>query len=615
MKKIFGILGIGALLSFASCSNDMPSDGKVSEDQTHSYVNILIASPGVNGTRADGDGDGKYAYGTDAENEITSFLLLFYDNQGNLVGKSDGPAFTDVTKNETSNNVAVIKQGTAKVTLTEGANLPSQLIVLINADETTISEALTSNLDDMLDELTISVGTNNLWTNNKFQMNNSGYFPEGNDYMVVPVNIDERMLYSSEEAAAQALAAGTNIVKVYVERLAVKGSLSFAEDATYQLGNSVVDPDGKAYDLTFTVTKYDVTATAPTSYYIKHNRSLTDISGTTNSNAEFVLWMNAYNDFRSYWCQSYFAAIDESTYPVVGDKEDYSLNYKSTNDINNNGWAPGKTVYFAENTARASQLSALDDNPWTAATAYLINGKYTVAAAEENGGDPSKYTRDFYLKATQDLTSGETIYQIFTAAEALASLDYEYINIATNEEGEFEQSKLAAYLELTHLDYYFDAAGTKQENNPANRMTVQLIEGVDLSDLYSYNEENGVWEKTTMDVDQINEALAKVGRTFMMYNGGEAYFYVPIKHYTGNMETAQAQANFPDLTKLHTGNIGVVRNHVYNMIVDKITGLGIGVGPDKDIPELPDPTPVQNYYINARLNVLQWHIMGQHVSL
>ena len=110
--------------------------------------------------------------------------------------------------------------------------------------------------------------------------------------------------------------------------------------------------------------------------------------------------------------------------------------------------------------------------------------------------------------------------------------------------------------------------------------------------------------------------------TVMMYNGQKAYFYIPIKHFTANMATEDQTSACPviketnEVWNIKTGNFGVVRNHVYDLTVNSITGLGIGVGNNPDnVPELPDPTPVQNYYINAKLNVLQWHVMGQSVDL
>ena len=57
------------------------------------------------------------------------------------------------------------------------------------------------------------------------------------------------------------------------------------------------------------------------------------------------------------------------------------------------------------------------------------------------------------------------------------------------------------------------------------------------------------------------------------------------------------------------GDFGVVRNHVYTLKVNKITGLGVGLNsPDQPIVPPMDP---DNYYIAARLNILAWRVVPE----
>ena len=69
--------------------------------------------------------------------------------------------------------------------------------------------------------------------------------------------------------------------------------------------------------------------------------------------------------------------------------------------------------------------------------------------------------------------------------------------------------------------------------------------------------------------------------------------------------------NWPALRR---GDLGVVRNHVYNIEITGVTGLGIGLE-NPDQPMVPPMDP-DNYYIAARLNVLAWRVVPtQQVTL
>lgn len=96
---------------------------------------------------------------------------------------------------------------------------------------------------------------------------------------------------------------------------------------------------------------------------------------------------------------------------------------------------------------------------------------------------------------------------------------------------------------------------------------------------------------------QMKEALSNLG-TAWCWNEGAAYFYVDIEHF-GTGEQA----------------IGIVRNHIYELSISKISGLGTPVyNPDEDIvPEKTDEEP--SSYVAARINILKWKIVNQNVTL
>lgn len=86
----------------------------------------------------------------------------------------------------------------------------------------------------------------------------------------------------------------------------------------------------------------------------------------------------------------------------------------------------------------------------------------------------------------------------------------------------------------------------------------------------------------------------------VIYKDGMTYYWTSVKHL-GVAGKA--------------GHFGMVRNHFYQVDVTKITGFGTAVY-DKDtdfVPVTPDEDPMT--YLTARINVLSWRVVGQHVEL
>ena len=120
---------------------------------------------------------------------------------------------------------------------------------------------------------------------------------------------------------------------------------------------------------------------------------------------------------------------------------------------------------------------------------------------------------------------------------------------------------------------------TKESGAPSIK-SYQMILGVDYG--------SGSEAKTAA----INDILEDM--VVMYWKDGQCYYYAEIKH------------DIPAVA-------GVVRNHVYELSLNSLEGLGIsvpGVGGDID-PE----TPTDVYYsLNATINILEWRLVKQDVS-
>lgn len=97
--------------------------------------------------------------------------------------------------------------------------------------------------------------------------------------------------------------------------------------------------------------------------------------------------------------------------------------------------------------------------------------------------------------------------------------------------------------------------------------------------------------------NKMKEALSNLG-TAWCWNEGATYFYVDIEHF-GTGEQA----------------IGIVRNHIYELSISKVSGLGTPVyDPNAEI--VPEKTPEEpSSYVAAKINILKWKIVNQNVTL
>ena len=97
---------------------------------------------------------------------------------------------------------------------------------------------------------------------------------------------------------------------------------------------------------------------------------------------------------------------------------------------------------------------------------------------------------------------------------------------------------------------------------------------------------------------EYSEVLKSVNaKNISCWTDGKCYYYVDIEHF-GNDGC----------------EVGVVRNHWYQLTINSIAGLGTPVIDPND-PINPDRPEEENYYVAAQVNVLQWKVVSQNVDL
>lgn len=105
--------------------------------------------------------------------------------------------------------------------------------------------------------------------------------------------------------------------------------------------------------------------------------------------------------------------------------------------------------------------------------------------------------------------------------------------------------------------------------------------------------------KDTNSIEATNKALKSVPSA-VLYKNGETFYYVDIRHLA------------KDLDK--TGSYGVVRNHIYDIVIKSIKGYGSPVYKGIQLVEYPT-TPEQNSFVSAQINILSWRLVSQEVDI
>ena len=92
-----------------------------------------------------------------------------------------------------------------------------------------------------------------------------------------------------------------------------------------------------------------------------------------------------------------------------------------------------------------------------------------------------------------------------------------------------------------------------------------------------------------------------------IWSDGHTYYYLDIEHTSGMI------SGTPKVNK------AVIRNHVYQINITGIVGLGTPIyvqseGDDPEIPEVVKPTDTETF-LAAQINILSWKIVNNDVVL
>ena len=590
MKTKSLILAGLALVAAAACNKTPEETPTIDGGQAYLAVEIAYANGST--TRAAGTTDEGYAYGETNETFVSGAAdFFFYMGNGTYFTHSSqtisATTGTNANIEKIGNGVVVLKGLTSTTT-------PTYMAVVLNGSSTLIDNLKGKNLSEAKAYVTDEYATYDAtattpWST--FTMTSSSYkdATENAGYYCSKLSAD---MFKTTQADAEAAAAkaGTDVAVAYVERLAVKATLSAASTLTTKtIGSETVyelDSSAPAIEV------YDGTTgfTTPT-YYVKFNNwglnsktqesyTYKHIDPTAFSNTFGSVWtwdMSA--DFRSYWAESVnYGLTSTSTpaayYPVsrgnntpVWDDTKNTLDYISYAEC---AAKLGGNDYCRENTNTEAVLKA--NNFSSTATSALL----TAQIVDANGNPVNlviynyKYfTEEGYYNYVLYNNSADVPY-VSDGNGNYVKADKSYLEVV-NDYDAYVHVQFKATDGTNAITYYADATGT-----------------------------------TTKDVTDINATWNRNLTQAEFYKDGMMYYNIPIEHLrkTGTFSKG-------DYTE---ADYGVVRNHWYKLEVTKIANLGHPVY-DKDEKIVPNDEDTKKYYVAAKINILAWKVVKQSVEL
>ncbi|MCM1331175.1 MAG: Mfa1 family fimbria major subunit [Bacteroides sp.] len=599
MKKAKLLYGALAMLAFNACSDDnSPKGGEENADGYKQYISVEIATSNVSGRALDDDENGDNFIEGDAaanENTIKKLQFVFYGPSGNVVASksvdiNDGDYVSD------KGNVEGKIEKKVEFTVPAGSVTPTQLMVYANPiNSGDVNNPLPNIVNSTRDSYKTTIDGTECFT-----MNNSVYYSEGTGKKGSPVSKLQRAVAISGDniASSEDELASKTAVEVYIERIAAKVQVATASDMnnatlTYKDGNNA------DVNIKFVIDGWGVTATNKKAYVTKQLPE--DGNVTVNS----FDW-NDPTHHRSYWARGYgFTVFSESDFPTISDdvqkwasidattatndnSANYPLNYNSYKSIKENNV---NSVYVLENTQNQAIQNGTSRS--AALTSAIVVGHYVKVDGTSVGS-----TGETFYNYAGSLYFGDNMLKFFANQQSQIFVDYIPAGATESTMAKPTEEQLADIFEIKHVTGQAEnvvALQLKGKSTNANKFYKKTTEGKDVKYVQIATDEL---------VAEMNEALVSSLGTAQAYTDGMAYFPVIIEHLGAKGTGDNADP---------AGAYGVVRNHIYQITIDGIEGLGIGVY-NWNQPIVP-PTPSKELRIKASINALSWKLVDQHTIL
>ena len=606
-----------ACSAMVACTNEDPIDnGSENGGKAEAYMAIRLVN--ANGTQSRGS-DGSFEYGTEEENNVSTTTFYFFKANGDAQEYVTRTlSWTTNTENPAGNiekvsDVVIALSGKNKAQATV-ANYSSVIAVLNEPTPGAMSNMTKTQVETCLqaDNATVlNQGTTNAHIQNAsgdFIMSNSTYV--ANNAAVIATTITEENIL--REAPVNDPATFENAVTIYVERLAAKVRVGLNNNlsdeitletiaATETAAAKDVEVNGEDAELTIKILGWGLNATAKKSHIVKQ----IDATWKTDANGLGFGWIGATNTYRTYWGKSFNYGLTSVVYPKNFEAASSSATNKTeangtdatTQPLNYFSWnelasTMGGVEYCAENTNTAEVLMQ-EGIFHSAVTHILVKAQITnLKIGNENTENPTLYR--YYSKLYTDADF---------KARVMSEVNYP---VYTNNDGTITKVDWTQYLTVTNK---YDGKVTLTFTMPEGATWFTDKEGKTAYDATA----NPIATRLAA-LDNDGDAVANEGPIADCYNEGMMYYNVPIEHLRGGKYAYVANEDGAEVLTVNEADYGVVRNHLYNLTINKVENLGKAVfDPYEDI--IPPTSSGQTYYLGAQINILSWKVVNQGVDL
>lgn len=648
-KFFMGILGA---LALTACSSEEPvagGDNHVDAGESR-FMSVSIRNA-MSSTRAD---DKEYEDGIGKESGVKNVIFYFFDKDGNDINVINGDRnyficggdnLTDPDKGSAANqNPNAEKILSATIVLSSsnnGDNLKDlySMVAILNYDDF-ITPNKNMNLDDLkaefgnyaskfADENGVPTGyADNSENMPYFVMTSSSYVaeePNGDgSYNKVPTFLVTNIHSHVRDTEEEALADGAP-VEIYVERLVSKVRLKTDWEGmtiveNVKLGDksglkAILVTDGDNKSITYVengVEKniyvvfegWGLHGTAQSSWLFKRVNNAWKLDGWGDGSA----WNDA-SYYRSYWAYNHtdVTATTLKHFP-----------YEAANGVIGSDGIASTNFYCLENAAddfdNGTKSSYNPDTELSPRTQVFIKAKLVTLDADNNatvlklaewGG--SKYVGDDVVIAMLGIVNNDIYIRKATTTasdDGTEGIKYEYQSIPLS------MVKLVSGLESNLWT-------ADKENDKRYLSYLMLKDDLPFPDGYEkafYRDMKGTRYAVNADENAtpeqlLNEEIGLVNAKLLgiigakVWENGKTYYYTDIRHL-GSQEDK--------------GLYGVVRNHVYDVVINTLTGLGTPVYNPSDGSEeviIPQKPGQDAFFLGARVNILSWRVVPNNVTL
>ena len=598
--KALKFLSLFGIVLFSACSeNEIPIENERDSGKEGQFLAVEIVSPSSAMSRAStppDDNDFEEGSNNPDENKINSLRFYFFDTTGNPISiSSTGHNYLNVSANDIEPedspndkempNVEQKLKAILVVKPEEKANVASMLAVA-NYEQAELADKNYGRNELAIVEGDYSAVNKDNTPN--FMMTSSTYANANGQVTRVTIDPSKHLCSSAEEALQ-------NPVAVYIERVVAKVRVKTdwkttttgdkvpmeTKEVTYGENNKTYtaikakDKEGNSInnnkDVYILFTGWNVTGKANKSYLIKK------VNNTTAWSTLNGLWFwnhPAYH--RSYW------AVNPDDVQLQYD------NYTSINqEIGNNG-----RTYCLENAADGEKgfsegmKAGYDPNTQKSNRTQVILAAVLVTVDEQNKATPISLAKWGYNEYTEESVK---IAMLAFVEQRI------YVKETVDNSDKYRTIRLDEVELVTAKDAGKDVF--EAENDERYLSYLKLTKEAESKEFYADSK-----GETKLTKDKVNEILCDMPGA-RIWHDGQTYYYTDIRHLG------------QDLNNAGYGYYGVVRNHIYNISIQSVTGLGTPVlNPDEDI--IPQhPQDDKDIYVAAQVNILSWRIVNNDIDL